>query len=85
MSIVLIRVDERLIHGQVIVGWGERLHVKRIIVVDGLQRHRGQADEHRPLGSLGGRQPHQGVGGGQRRGLERTAGVAARCARISRI
>jgi mannose/fructose/N-acetylgalactosamine-specific phosphotransferase system component IIB len=34
MSIVLFRVDERLIHGQVVVGWGERLHVDRILVVD---------------------------------------------------
>ncbi|HET7276244.1 MAG TPA: PTS sugar transporter subunit IIB [Longimicrobiaceae bacterium] len=34
MSIVLFRVDERLIHGQVVVGWVERLHVDRIIVVD---------------------------------------------------
>lgn len=34
MSIVLFRVDERLIHGQVVVGWGERLNMDRIIVVD---------------------------------------------------
>jgi mannose/fructose/N-acetylgalactosamine-specific phosphotransferase system component IIB len=34
MSIELFRVDERLIHGQVVVGWGERLHADRIIVVD---------------------------------------------------
>lgn len=34
MPIVLIRVDERLIHGQVIVGWGGRLHADRIVVVD---------------------------------------------------
>ena len=34
MSIVLFRVDERLIHGQVIVGWGSQLHPDRIIVVD---------------------------------------------------
>jgi PTS system mannose-specific IIB component/fructoselysine and glucoselysine-specific PTS system IIB component len=34
MSIVLFRVDERLIHGQVVVGWGERLHIQRIVVVD---------------------------------------------------
>jgi mannose/fructose/N-acetylgalactosamine-specific phosphotransferase system component IIB len=33
MSIVLFRVDERLIHGQVVVGWAE-LHPHRIIVVD---------------------------------------------------
>jgi len=34
VPIVLFRVDERLIHGQVVVAWGERLHMDRIIVVD---------------------------------------------------
>lgn len=34
MSVVLFRVDERLIHGQVVVGWGGRLHPDRIVVVD---------------------------------------------------
>jgi mannose/fructose/N-acetylgalactosamine-specific phosphotransferase system component IIB len=34
MPIVLFRVDERLIHGQVVVGWGEYLHMDRIVVVD---------------------------------------------------
>jgi mannose/fructose/N-acetylgalactosamine-specific phosphotransferase system component IIB len=34
MSIVLFRVDERLIHGQVVVGWGGSLHVDRLIIVD---------------------------------------------------
>jgi mannose/fructose/N-acetylgalactosamine-specific phosphotransferase system component IIB len=34
MSVVLFRVDERLIHGQVVVGWGSQLHPERIIVVD---------------------------------------------------
>lgn len=34
MSIVLFRVDERLIHGQVVVGWGAELHPDRIVVVD---------------------------------------------------
>ncbi|HSL68839.1 MAG TPA: PTS sugar transporter subunit IIB [Longimicrobiales bacterium] len=34
MSIVLFRVDERLIHGQVVVGWGTHLRPKRIVVVD---------------------------------------------------
>jgi mannose/fructose/N-acetylgalactosamine-specific phosphotransferase system component IIB len=34
MSVVLFRVDERLIHGQVAVGWGSQLHPDRIIVVD---------------------------------------------------
>jgi len=34
MPIVLLRVDERLIHGQVTVGWGTYLHPDRIVVVD---------------------------------------------------
>lgn len=34
MSIALYRVDERLIHGQVVVGWGNLLHPQRIVVVD---------------------------------------------------
>lgn len=32
--IVLYRVDERLIHGQVVVGWGGQLEPDRIVVVD---------------------------------------------------
>lgn len=34
MGILLYRVDERLIHGQVVVGWGARLRPDRIVVVD---------------------------------------------------
>jgi PTS system mannose-specific IIB component/fructoselysine and glucoselysine-specific PTS system IIB component len=34
VSIVLYRVDERLIHGQVVVGWGATLNPQRIVVVD---------------------------------------------------
>ncbi len=34
MAIVLYRVDERLIHGQVVVGWGTSLHPQLIVVVD---------------------------------------------------
>ena len=30
----LVRIDDRLVHGQVVVGWGARLHFKRIIVCD---------------------------------------------------
>ncbi len=33
MPIVLYRVDERLIHGQVVLGWGSRLHPDRYILV----------------------------------------------------
>lgn len=34
MAIVLLRLDERLIHGQVLVGWGSQLRPDRFIVVD---------------------------------------------------
>lgn len=34
MSVLLFRVDERLIHGQVVVAWGAQLNPERIIVVD---------------------------------------------------
>jgi len=34
MSVVLYRVDERLIHGQVVVGWGSRLEPALVVVVD---------------------------------------------------
>lgn len=34
MSIRLFRVDERLIHGQVVIGWGRHLHPGRFVVVD---------------------------------------------------
>jgi len=34
LPIVLYRVDERLIHGQVVIGWGHQLRPRRYIVVD---------------------------------------------------
>jgi PTS system mannose-specific IIB component/fructoselysine and glucoselysine-specific PTS system IIB component len=34
MPIQLLRVDERLIHGQVVVGWGNVLHPDHIVVID---------------------------------------------------
>ncbi|MEX0906781.1 MAG: PTS sugar transporter subunit IIB [Gemmatimonadota bacterium] len=34
MAILLLRIDERLIHGQVVVAWGSQLRPNRIIVVD---------------------------------------------------
>ena len=36
MPIVLTRVDERLIHGQVVVGWGSQIRPDRYLVVDAL-------------------------------------------------
>jgi mannose/fructose/N-acetylgalactosamine-specific phosphotransferase system component IIB len=34
MPIVLCRIDDRLIHGQVVLGWGRPLGVERIVLVD---------------------------------------------------
>ncbi len=34
MPILLLRVDERLIHGQVVIGWGSQLRPDRYVVVD---------------------------------------------------
>lgn len=36
MPILLYRVDERLIHGQVVLGWGSRMRPARYVVVDDL-------------------------------------------------
>jgi len=35
MPIVLCRVDDRLVHGQVVIGWGRPLDVEFIVLVDG--------------------------------------------------
>jgi PTS system mannose-specific IIB component/fructoselysine and glucoselysine-specific PTS system IIB component len=34
MTLVLCRIDDRLIHGQVLVGWGRPLEIGRIVLVD---------------------------------------------------
>lgn len=34
MTLVLLRVDERLIHGQVVVGWGAEVRTEHYVVVD---------------------------------------------------
>ena len=34
MTIALVRLDDRLIHGQVVVGWGQPLNVRFIVLVD---------------------------------------------------
>jgi mannose/fructose/N-acetylgalactosamine-specific phosphotransferase system component IIB len=31
---VMVRVDDRLVHGQVVVGWGRAMRLKRIVLVD---------------------------------------------------
>ncbi len=50
MGIALLRVDERLIHGQVTVGWGARLQPTRYLVVDD---ELAQSDWERELMALG--------------------------------
>ena len=32
MPFVLVRIDDRMIHGQVVVGWGNAIHPDRIIL-----------------------------------------------------
>jgi PTS system mannose-specific IIB component/fructoselysine and glucoselysine-specific PTS system IIB component len=34
VSLVLYRIDDRLIHGQVVVGWGQPLDIRFIVLVD---------------------------------------------------
>ncbi len=34
MPILLCRVDDRLVHGQVVIGWGRPLGIERIVLVD---------------------------------------------------
>ena len=34
MTLLLYRIDDRLIHGQVVVGWGQPLNVRFIVLVD---------------------------------------------------
>ncbi len=34
MAIVVARIDDRLVHGQVVIGWGRPLEVDRIVLVD---------------------------------------------------
>jgi mannose/fructose/N-acetylgalactosamine-specific phosphotransferase system component IIB len=36
MAIQLYRIDDRLIHGQVVVGWGQPLNIRFLVLVDDL-------------------------------------------------
>lgn len=36
MGILLHRIDDRLIHGQVVVGWGQPLNIRFLVLVDDL-------------------------------------------------
>lgn len=38
MPILLTRVDDRLVHGQVVMGWGRPLDLQRIVLVDDVVR-----------------------------------------------
>lgn len=51
MAIVLFRVDERLIHGQVVIGWGRHFRPGRYIVVDDDLVHSGWEQELYRLGA----------------------------------
>ncbi|MBW3533800.1 MAG: PTS sugar transporter subunit IIB [Gemmatimonadetes bacterium] len=50
MPIVLYRVDERLIHGQVVLGWGSQLRPRRYLVVDDQLAESGWEQELYRLG-----------------------------------
>lgn len=34
MTLALVRVDDRLVHGQVVLGWGQGLRLERIVLAD---------------------------------------------------
>ncbi len=34
MSVLLYRVDDRLVHGQVVIGWGRPLSAERVVLID---------------------------------------------------
>ncbi|MFQ5536917.1 MAG: PTS system mannose/fructose/N-acetylgalactosamine-transporter subunit IIB [Gemmatimonadota bacterium] len=53
MAIDLFRVDERLIHGQVAIGWGSQLRPERYIVVDDALAHSDWEQELYRLGAGG--------------------------------
>ena len=53
MPVVLLRIDERLIHGQVVIGWGNHLRPHRYVVIDdGLATSEWEQDLYR-LGAGG--------------------------------
>jgi PTS system mannose-specific IIB component/fructoselysine and glucoselysine-specific PTS system IIB component len=51
LSVVLWRVDERLVHGQVVLGWGSQLRPDRYIVVDDDLAHSSWEQELYRLGA----------------------------------
>jgi len=53
MPIVLHRVDERLIHGQVVIGWGNQLRPERYVVVDDELASSGWEQDLYRLGAAG--------------------------------
>lgn len=53
MAIVLFRIDERLIHGQVVIGWGHHVRADRYVVVDDELATSGWEQELYRLGASG--------------------------------
>lgn len=48
MTLALLRVDDRLVHGQVVIGWGRPLAVRFIVLVDdGVRRSDWEQDLYR--------------------------------------
>ena len=55
MSVALVRVDDRLLHGQVLIAWGSALAVQRYLIVDDPLAH--SAFERSLVESCGGDVP----------------------------
>jgi PTS system mannose-specific IIB component/fructoselysine and glucoselysine-specific PTS system IIB component len=53
LPIVLLRIDERLIHGQVVIGWANQVHPDRYIVVDDELAASGWEQDLYRLGAAG--------------------------------
>ena len=60
MSVALVRVDDRLLHGQVLIAWGNALDVERYLVVDDALA--ASAFERTLIESCGGAVPVEIVG-----------------------
>ena len=68
MPIVLCRVDDRLVHGQVVIGWGRPLGIELIVLVDeGVAASAWEQELYRMAVPAGDRGPfrHGGGGGGR--------------------
>ena len=45
MTVELVRLDDRLVHGQVVVGWGQALAISLVVLVDDHVRESGWEQE----------------------------------------